>query len=127
MKASNYPVGDFLIRIKNAAMAGKKDVVVQKTKFIEQIAQTLREEGYLEDVKSDDENLTVKLVFHKKKPLLFNIELVSKPGLRIYKRVDEIEAMKGPFILILSTPKGVMSSRKALDNRTGGELIAKVW
>lgn len=127
MKQSNYPVGDFLIRIKNAAKIRQKKLTAGNSKLIQSVAELLVELGYLEDVAVKDDKITVSIAYHRKKPILYDLKLVSKPGLRIYKSADEIEATKGPFILLLSTNKGVMSSEQALKERVGGEVIARIW
>lgn len=123
---TNYQVGDFLIRLKNASMAGIKEVSFPVTKLVLAVAKTLKSEGFLETVTEKDNNLVVTLSIFAKKPVLTNVRIVSKPGLRIYVNVDEIEKMKTPEVLIISTPKGVMSGSEAKKKRLGGELIAKV-
>lgn len=123
---NNYPVGDFLIRIKNAALAKRKTVIVPTTKLIKAVAETLEKEGFLSDVKVLDRELTAQLTYQKKAPVVMNVTLVSKPGLRIYADVDELERRRKPSILVISTPKGVMSSKEAVKKRVGGEVIAEV-
>ena len=127
MNQSNYPVGDFLIRIKNAAMIGRKETSAGNTKLIQAVAESLKKLGYLDSVEVKDGKISVTLSYHQKKPILYDLKLVSKPGLRVYKNVDEIEAAKGPFLLILSTNKGIMSSDQAVKERGGGEVLAKIW
>jgi small subunit ribosomal protein S8 len=127
MKQTNYPVGDFLIRIKNALLSGKREVSVGSTKLIKEVAKTLKREGFLSEVSEKKGKLTVKLMIRAKEPVLMDLKLISKPGLRIYMRVDELEAIKGPEVYILSTAQGVMSSKEAIKKRVGGEVIAKVF
>jgi small subunit ribosomal protein S8 len=122
----NYPVGDFLIRIKNASIAGKKTVVAKKTNLIVDVAKTLKKLGFLENVDTDKENITVKLQYQNKQPLLTDIKLVSTPGLRIYMSADELEKIKKPTFLIITTSKGVFSKDEALKKRVGGEVIAEI-
>ena len=124
---TNYAVGDFLIRIKNSAMARNKEVVVKSTKHVVAIATALKKMGFVDEVKTDKGILKLTLVFKDKRPRLMNLKLVSKPGLRVYMNVDELEAHKSPSVLLVSTPKGVMSSLKAIKERTGGEVIAEIW
>ncbi len=125
---SNYKVGDFLIRIKNSALAGRTDVVLANTKLIKSTAEALKKEGYLSEVEVKDSVITVKIAKSHKKPLLMDLKLISKPGLRVYKSVDEIKSRKqGSSILILSTPKGVMSGKSAIKENVGGEVIVEVW
>jgi small subunit ribosomal protein S8 len=123
---TNYPVGDFLTRIKNAAMARNKKVSVQGSKGVVAVAGALKKLGFLDEVKNDKEILTVSLVFKNKKPALLDLKLVSKPGLRIYMDVREIEKKKGPSTYLISTPKGIVSSREAIKERIGGEVIAEI-
>ena len=123
----NYPVGDFLIQLKNAAMARRREVVVDSTKIIKAVAAAMKEEGYLERVTMKEGKLTAILSYRKKEPVLINLKLVSRPGLRIYQDVDDLERFRGPSIFILTTPKGVISSRKAIKKRVGGEVIVQVW
>ena len=128
MTTTNYNAGDFLIRIKNLGLARKTELSLSSTKFIYKIAECLKEEGYLQEVKLEDKILTVKLAQAHKKPVLVDLKLVSKPGFRIYKNIDQIKARKArASILILSTPKGIMSGQKAIKENVGGEVIVQVW
>lgn len=124
---ANYPVGDFLIRIKNAVLARRHEVSTSDTKLVAAVALALKAEGLLEEVKKNDGEIIVRLTYRKKEPAILNLRLVSKPGLRIYISVAELEKIKGPSIFIVSTSKGVMSSRRALRERLGGEVIAEVF
>lgn len=122
----NYPVGDFLIQIKNANLVGKREVSVGKTKLIKDLAKAMKRENFLEEVKEKDGEIRVRIAYRKKRPLLLGIKLVSKPGLRIYMGVDEIADFKGPSVFFVSTSKGVLSSKEAIKKRVGGEVIAEV-
>ena len=124
---TNYAVGDFLIRIKNSAMAQNKEVAVKSTKNIMAIASALKKMGFVDNIRDEKGVLNLTLVFKNKKPRLMNLKLVSKPGLRVYMNVDELESHKSPSVLLISTPKGVMSSLGAIKERTGGEVIAEIW
>ncbi|EKE04879.1 MAG: 30S ribosomal protein S8 [uncultured bacterium] len=123
---TNYHIADFLIRLKNASMANIKELTMPTTNLIEGVAKTLKDEKFLSDVLIKDGKITVKLAIYMKRPVLTNVTMISRPGLRIYMDVDELESIKSPDIYILSTPKGVMSGKKAIKTRTGGEVIAKV-
>lgn len=123
---TNYHIADFLIRLKNASMAGIKELTMPSTKLIEGVAKALKDEKFISEISVEDGKITVKLTIYKKKPVLSNVSIISRPGLRIYMGVDELEAIKTPDVYILSTPKGVMSGKKAIKERTGGEVIAKV-
>ena len=123
---TNYPVGDFLIRIKNAKMAGKKDIRTPKTKLILNLAKKLQKIGLLDEVAERENMLDMRLKFFKKEPLLTDLKLVSKPGLRVYKEVRELEKIKSPYIYIVSTSKGLMTKKEAIKRRLGGEVIVKI-
>jgi len=122
---TNYPVGDFITRIKNAALSSAKELRVRKTNYIKAVAEALEREGFLSEVKEEDKELIVKLAYARKEPILMNLELVSKPGLRIYETVEELESKKGPEVYILSTSKGILSSKEAIKKNIGGEVILK--
>jgi len=124
---TNYSVGDFLIRVKNVAMAKNKTVSVQSNKRLVNVAEALKKMGFVDSIKNEKGVLTVALTFKNKRPRLMNLKLVSKPGLRIYMSVDELEKKKGPSIFLVSTPNGVTSSLKAIKDRVGGEVIAEIW
>lgn len=121
-----YPVGDFLIRIKNASLANKKEVEVFSSNFVKEVAKTLKDEGFLNTVEEKKGKISVTLAFSHKKPVVMDIKLISRPGLRIYKSVDELEKIKRPSIFLISTPKGVLSSQKAIKQRMGGEVLAEI-
>jgi small subunit ribosomal protein S8 len=127
MTMTNYPVGNFLITIKNAALAGKKEVTFPNIKLCRLVALALVKAGYLDEVKENKDMLEIKLTFRKKEPLMMGLKLISRPGLRIYENVSDTEKKKGPSIFILSTPKGVITSRQAIKDRVGGEVIAEIW
>lgn len=127
MSVKNYTIGDYLIQLKNASMAGKREVIVPKTKLIKAVSETLKKLGFLEDFTIEDKNFKARLAFHKKQSLLTDLKLISKPGLRVYASVDEIASHKGVSELIVSTPKGVLTGKEALKQGVGGELIAKIW
>lgn len=116
-----------MIRIKNAAMAKNKNVTITADKQVVAIAEALKKLGFLDEVKKDKGSLNVSLTFKNKRPLLMDLRLISKPGLRIYQDVSEIEKKRGPSIFLITTPKGVISSRLAIKERVGGEVIAEIW
>ena len=124
---TNYPIGDFLIQIKNAALARNKTVEVRSTKLIHAVAKALKKEKYLNEVSLKDGLLTVSLTYVHKEPVLLDLKLISRPGLRTYMSVDELEAYRGPEILIVSTSQGVMSHKDAVKSRVGGEVVVRVW
>lgn len=123
---TNYPTGDFLIRFKNAARAGQKTVMVAKTNMIVGLAEALKRMGYVEKITDEDGVVTVHLTVKHKKPVLAEMLLVSKPGLRVYRGSEELRAYRGPSIFLISTSVGILSSREAIKKGVGGEIIAEV-
>jgi len=123
----SYPVGDFCIRLKNAAMSGQKEFRVPETKLVRAVAEVFKKEKYLDQVTSDNGELVCTLSYRKKQPILLDLKLVSTPGLRVYKNVDELSNHKGASWLVISTSKGVKSLSSALKSGMGGEVIVEVW
>ena len=126
MTSVNFPIGDFLIKIKNAALAGRSDVVYRNIGLVRAVAEALKEAGYVSDIKKEGGEIHLKISFKNKKPILMDLKVISKPGLRIYKSVNEIKKFRGPSFYIISTPKGVLLSKKALKLGVGGEVIAEI-
>jgi small subunit ribosomal protein S8 len=81
----------------------------------------------LDAVKKEKDMLNVSLAYKNKKPVIMDLKLISKPGLRIYMGADEIDKKKGPSTYLLTSPKGVISSKEAVKGRIGGEVIAEIW
>ena len=108
-------------------MAKNKELTVPSNKQIEAIAQALKKLGYFDEVKKEKDLLKLTLTFKNKRPYLTDLKLVSKPGLRIYMGIDEIEKRKGPSTYLISAPIGIISSREATKQRVGGEVIAEIW
>ncbi len=125
-KTTNYNVGDFLIRLKNASLARKKVLKVASYSLVREIAKVLEKQGYVKIDSDKGQVLELSIVYSHKEPVLNDIRLISKPGLRVYMSVEEIESKKGPSIFLISTPKGVMTSKEAIKRRLGGEVIAEI-
>ncbi len=126
-KMVNYPVGDFLIKIKNASLARRKNVTVPYTKMVHSVSEILKKEKFLDEVKKVDDSLAVKITYFKKEPLLMQLKLVSKPGKRVYAKSNEIRNHKGLSFYIVSTPSGIMTSKDAAKKNIGGEIIAEIY
>jgi len=123
---SNYPIGAFLIMLKNAAIAKKHIVEFQSIKLINAVAESLKREGYLDEITVKDGAINVRLAYRKKEPLLMNVVLISKPGMRVYIDSVAIKNRKKPSLLIISTSAGVLSQREAIKKNLGGEVIAEI-
>lgn len=125
------PISDMLTRIRNAQMASKASVAMPSSKVKMAISKVLKEEGYIEDYSvatvEGKAVLEVVLKYYAGQPVIERIDRVSKPGLRIYRGVDSIPTvMNGLGVAIVSTPKGVMTDRKARASNTGGEVLCVV-
>lgn len=126
---TNYPLGDFLIQIKNAGMAGRKEVTLKTSKLINAVSKVLKKENILDSVSEKDGMLTVTLAQHNKEAVLLDLKLISKPGLRKYMNVDDLKTRRrrGASFIILSTPKGIKTSDDCIKEKTGGEALAEIW
>ena len=125
------PVADMLTRIRNAQMAEKTSVIMPSSKIKVAIAAVLRDEGYIDDfaVRQNDgkPQLDVSLKYYAGRPVIERIERISKPGLRVYKGCGDLPTvMYGLGVAIVSTPKGVMTDRKARASNVGGEVLCIV-
>jgi small subunit ribosomal protein S8 len=127
------PISDFLTRIRNALTAKHATVEIPASKIKKQIADILVEEGYVKSAEVKGEGKNSKIVIELKygpkyEKVLTDLKRISKPGLRIYCSYNEIpKVLNGLGIAILSTSKGVMTDKKARQNKVGGEVLAYVW
>jgi small subunit ribosomal protein S8 len=124
------PIADMLTRIRNAQMVEKPSVDMPASKLKVAIAQVLRDEGYIDGftVTSDAKpTLQIALKYYAGRPVIERLERVSRPGLRIYKgRHDIPQVMNGLGVAIVTTPRGVMTDRKARAAGVGGEVLCFV-
>ena len=125
------PISDLLTRIRNAQMVSKATVSVPSSKVKVAIAQVLKDEGYIDgfQVKTEGNKseLEIALKYYAGRPVIERIERVSRPGLRVYKGRDAIpQVMNGLGVAIVTTPKGVMTDRKARQAGIGGEVLCYV-
>ena len=126
------PIADFLTRFKNAARAGNEEFTAPHSKIKADIANILKQEGYLWNYEVDTSGsypeLKVKPKFIEGRPVLTDLKRVSRPGRRHFVGADEVpRVMSGLGIAIISTSKGVMSGASAKRQKLGGELLATVW
>ena len=124
------PIADMLTRIRNGQAANKIAVSMPSSKLKVAIANVLADEGYIESVKVLDgvkPELEITLKYFQGKPVVESIQRVSRPGLRIYKRKDDLpKVMGGLGVAVISTSKGVMTDRAARQAGLGGEIICYV-
>jgi small subunit ribosomal protein S8 len=124
------PISDMLTRVRNAQRATKVSVSMPSSKIKTAIAAVLKDEGYIDSfsVSSDVKPvLEINLKYYAGRPVIERLDRVSKPGLRVYKGMEDIPyVMNGLGIAILSTSKGLMTDRKARVLGVGGELLCLV-
>mgnify|MGYP003396535675 CR=1 FL=1 len=124
------PIADMLTRIRNAQIVEKTAVTMPSSKLKVAIAQVLKDEGYIDGfaIKGDKKSeLEIALKYYAGRPVIEHIERVSRPGLRIYRGRHEIpNVMNGLGVAIVTTPKGVMTDRKARGAGIGGEVLCYV-
>jgi small subunit ribosomal protein S8 len=125
------PISDLLTRIRNAQMVSKATVSVPSSKVKVAIAQVLKDEGYIDSFQVQSESgkseLVITLKYYAGRPVIERIERVSRPGLRVYKGSAAIpQVMNGLGVAIVTTPKGVMTDRKARATGVGGEVLCYV-
>tara|TARA_B100001142_G_scaffold175216_1_gene174881 strand:- start:2743 stop:3138 length:396 start_codon:yes stop_codon:yes gene_type:complete len=126
------PIGDMLVRIKNAQARNYKKVELPSSNFKVKIADILKNEGFIKDFKINDETkkplLAIDLKYHSGNPVISTIERISKPGRRIFSSAESLPKINnGLGIAIISTPKGVMTDIDARKQKVGGEIICKVF
>ena len=125
------PIADMLTRIRNAQAVDKAVVSMPSSKIKVAIAQVLKDEGYIDgfSVRNEDgkSQLEIALKYYAGRPVIERIERVSRPGLRVYRGREAIPAvMNGLGVAIVTTPKGVMTDRKARQTGVGGEVLCYV-
>ena len=134
----NDPIADMLTRIRNSVMAGHTTTAMPSSKMKAAIANILKDEGFIEGYEVVDGErpghkvLRVRLKYigerRQRRPVLTGLERVSRPGRRVYAGKRDIPwVLSGMGVAIMSTPKGVMTGRKARKLGLGGEVVAKVW
>ena len=126
------PIADMLTRIRNANQMKYNNVAVLNTKMTREIASILKEEGYISEYAVNEEtkmlDLSLKYGDNKKERVITGLKRISKPGLRVYAKRDELpRVLNGLGIAIISTSKGIMTDKKARENGLGGEVLAYIW
>lgn len=127
------PIADFLTRIRNALVENHETVEIPASKEKEAISSILKEEGFIRDyhVTGEGVSKTITLVLKygpNNEKVITGLKRISKPGLRVYAKVDEIpRVLNGLGIAILSTSEGIMTDKQARQKHIGGEVLAYVW
>ena len=125
-------IADMLTRIRNANQMRYEEVTVPASNIKKEIARILKEEGFIKDYKieSDDAQGTIVLTlkYNKKERVITGLKRISKPGLRVYAKNDEVpKVLNGLGIAIISTSKGIMTDKEARKENIGGEVLAYIW
>ncbi len=126
-------IADMLTRIRNANGMRYEEVKVPASKEKSEIARILKEEGFIKDYKLEKDNVQGTLVLtlkyaDKKQRVITGLKRISKPGLRVYAKHDELpKVLNGLGIAIISTSRGIMTDKEARKNNIGGEVIAYIW
>jgi small subunit ribosomal protein S8 len=126
------PISNMIIMMKNASLAKKGSVVVPFSKIKEAILTCLKKEGYVNDfskkLKKGKNFLEIELVYIDKIPKINEVERISKQSRRVYFGMKNIFPVRnGRGLLVLSTPKGILSGKEAKQNQVGGEALFKIW
>lgn len=125
------PIADLLTRVRNAQAARHTEVTMPASRKKLAICEVLHAEGYVGNVSVSDgvkKELTIELRYHNGKPVIEEIDRVSRPGLRIYKECGEIPEVRGGLgVAIVSTNLGVMTDRAARSRGVGGEVLCTVF
>lgn len=125
------PLADMLTRIRNSQMVGKTDVTMPSSKLKVSVAKVLQDEGYVESFSVEGDvkpQLSVTLKYFDGKPVITEIDRVSRPSLRSYKGKDDLPSVRGGLgVAIVSTSQGVMTDRAARAAGVGGEVLCTVF
>ena len=129
------PIADMLTRIRNANVAMHDEVSMPSSKRKLALAEVLRREGYIASYAEKDNSpqpgktLTIEMKYSPERDrVIRGLRRISKPGLRIYRKRDEIPRVQGGLgVAVVSTNRGLMSDREARKNRMGGEILCYVW
>jgi small subunit ribosomal protein S8 len=126
------PLGDMLTRIRNGQRAGKRVIAAPASKLRARVLDVLQREGFIRgyseaEVAPGVRELTIDLKYHEGEPAIREISRVSKPGRRVYSKLEDIPRVyNGLGVAILSTPRGVISDSEAREAHVGGEILCKV-
>lgn len=130
---NNDPIGDFIIRIKNAGMVHKSEILVPFSKMKLAIAELLSTKGFVGEVsqksKGNAKFLNVGLLYDESgNPKVSDVKRISKPGRRMYAKSKDIKRFRRGFGLsVFSTPKGIMADVDAKKENLGGEFLFNIW
>jgi small subunit ribosomal protein S8 len=125
-----FQLSDLIVRIKNAKMAGKSEVVLPFSQTKKDVLEVFKENKYIKDLKVYKEGKFkyLKVELDLENEPITDLQIISKPGRRVYVKLSDLKNIKDKRgIFVVSTPFGVLSNIKAVQKNTGGELICKIW
>ena len=131
--AMTDPIADMLTRIRNASTVSHETVDIPASKLKVELARVLKEEGFIADYAVKEEGkfkvITITLKYDmNRKPVITKLERISKPGLRHYSKAKKLQKVLGGLgVAIVSTPKGLLTDRKARKENLGGEVLCYVY
>ncbi len=125
-------LSNMLISIKNAGNAGRDSLLVPHSKMKESVASVLEKEGFIKSAKAVTKDgrkfLAIDLYLENREPRIRDVKRISKASKRIYRGANELRPVKNGYgILVVSTPKGVMSGKEARKAKLGGEVLFSIW
>lgn len=125
-------ISNMIITIKNASLVGKQSVFIPYSKIKNAIALCLKKEGYISEVSKKTKNgqpmIEVGLIYLDGKPKIQEVARISKQSRRVYLGMKDIHSVRnGSGLLVLSTPKGILSGKEARKEQVGGEALFKLW
>lgn len=129
----NHMISDLVIRIKNAAAARRRKVILSYSKLNLEVGRVLVKNGFLENIKEDSKigkkNLLATIKYEKRVPVIAGTTIISKPSLKSFEKSKDIFNLerKGKRILIVSTSQGIMTGKEAAEKGIGGEVLFAIW
>ena len=124
----NDPIADLLVRLQNASRVGHDTVTLPYSQIKHSIAKILAKEGYVSSVEKKGFEMVVTLRYEAGRPAILGMKRISKPSRRMYLGVRDVKPVKrGHGLLVLSTPKGVITGKEAQVARVGGEALFEIW
>ena len=131
--AFSDPIGDMLTRIRNGQKARKSTITSSASTLRENVLEVLKEEGYIrgyarEKISEGFDQITIELKYYEDQPVIQQLTRVSKPGRRVYSKIKDLKPINnGLGVIVLSTPKGILSDGKARELNVGGEVLCNVF
>lgn len=129
---STDKIADFLTRVRNASKAKKIKVAIPSSSLKKNLAEILKQQKFIEGYSIAEDNkqnvLNIDLKYVKGKPAISGLQRVSKPGLRVYKKSNELpRVLNGLGVAVISTSEGLLTDKDARKKSLGGEVLCYIW